>query len=66
MKRKTKSAIVIIAILIIFGGIFGYIKSTEKKEKPVTKKERATIVVDGVALEDKKVTKEELNNTRKS
>lgn len=60
MKRKTKSAIVIIVILVIFGGIFGYIKSTEQMEKPVAKKERATIVVDGAPLEDKKVTKEEL------
>ncbi|KOP69969.1 hypothetical protein AMS59_21980 [Lysinibacillus sp. FJAT-14745] len=62
MQRKTKSAIVIIAVLVIFGGIFGYIKFTEQIEKPAPEKEkeRATVEVAGVPLEDKIVTKEEL------
>ncbi|MFJ7732749.1 DUF6241 domain-containing protein [Lysinibacillus sp. NPDC097231] len=60
MKRKTKSAIVIIVILFTFGGIFGYIKSTEQIEKPVPEKEKALVEHDGVTLEDKIVTKEEL------
>jgi len=60
MQRKTKSAIVIIAVLVTFGGIFGYFKFTEQMEKPVPKKERATVEHNGAPLEDKKVTKEEL------
>ncbi|MEK5233156.1 DUF6241 domain-containing protein [Lysinibacillus sp. FSL K6-0232] len=60
MKRKTKSAIVIIAVLVTFGGIFGYFKFTEQKEKPTPEKATVTVENDGVALEDKKVTKEEL------
>ena len=59
MKRKTKSVISIIVILIIFGGAFGYIKFTEQMEKPVPEKEKA-IELAGVTLEDKIVTKEEL------
>ncbi|MGY3189723.1 hypothetical protein [Lysinibacillus sp. TE18511] len=43
MKRKTKSAIIIIVIMGIFGGIFGYIKFTEQMEKPVPEKEKAAV-----------------------
>lgn len=37
MQRKTKSAIVIIAILLIFWGIFGYIKINKQLEKSTPK-----------------------------
>ena len=60
MQKKTKSAIVIIAVLVIFGGIFGYIKFSNQIDKPAPEKEKATVEHDGVALEDKMVTKEEL------
>ncbi|MGE7688101.1 DUF6241 domain-containing protein [Lysinibacillus sp. NPDC097214] len=60
MKRKTKSVISIIVILIIFGGVFGYIKFTEQMGKPVPEKEKAIVEHAGVTLEDKIVTKEEL------
>ncbi|MGE8037548.1 hypothetical protein B1B04_22630 [Lysinibacillus sp. KCTC 33748] len=60
MQRKTKSVIVIIVIMAIFGGIFGYIKFTEQMEKPVPEKEKATVEHNGVILESKTVTKEEL------
>lgn len=60
MQRKTKSAIVIIAVLVIFGGIFGYIKFSNQIDKPAPEKEKATVEHDGVVLEDKIVTKEEL------
>ncbi|MFF2175120.1 DUF6241 domain-containing protein [Lysinibacillus sp. NPDC058147] len=60
MQRKTKSAIVIIAVLVIFGSIFGYIKFTEQMEKPGPQKEKASVEVAGAPLEDKIVTKEEL------
>lgn len=60
MKRKTKATIVIIVMLVIFGGIFGYIKFTEQTEKPVPEKEKSTVVENsGESLEDKKVTEEE-------
>lgn len=61
MKRKTKVTIVIIVMLVIFGGIFGYIKSTEQTEKPVPEKGKSTVVENsGEPLEYKKVTEEEL------
>ena len=60
MQRKTMSAIVIIAVLVIFGGIFGYIKFSNQIDKPAPEKEKATVEHDGVVLEDKMVTKEEL------
>lgn len=60
MKRKTKATIFIIGILFIFGGTFGYIKFTEKMEKPAHEKEKATVENTGVALESKTVTKGEL------
>lgn len=61
MKRKTNAAIVIILMLVIFGGIFGYIKFTKQTEKPVPEKEKPTIVENsGEPLEHKKVTMEEL------
>ena len=60
MKRITKTTIVIAIIFVIFGGIFGYIKSTEQTEKPVTEKEKSTVVENvGEPLEYKKVTEEE-------
>jgi len=43
MQRKTKATIVIIVIMGIFGGIFGYIKFTEQMEKPVPEKEKAAV-----------------------
>lgn len=55
MKRKTKSAIVIIAILIILRILVTL--NPPNKGKTCYQKERATIVVDGVALEDKKLQK---------
>ncbi|MEA0564441.1 DUF6241 domain-containing protein [Lysinibacillus irui] len=61
MKRKTKATIVIIGVLVIFGGIFGYTHFTEQVEKPVLEEAIAkTIVVesDGEILESK--TKEEI------
>lgn len=60
MKRKTKSVISIIVILIIFGGAFSYFKFTEQIEKPVPEKEKAIVENDGEILESKPVTKEEL------
>ncbi|WP_285397296.1 DUF6241 domain-containing protein [Lysinibacillus sp. fls2-241-R2A-57] len=62
MKRKTKATIVIIVIMGIFGGIFGYFKFTEHMEKPVPEKEKekATVEHNGAILESKTVTKEEL------
>lgn len=60
MKSTTKSVISIIVIFIIFRGAFGYIKSTEHMEKPVPEKEKAIVENDGVILESKPVTKEEL------
>ncbi|WP_409367994.1 DUF6241 domain-containing protein [Lysinibacillus sp. 38-6] len=61
MKRKTKATIVIIVMLVIFGGIFGYIKFTEQTEKPVPEKEKPTVVENsGEPLVHKKVTMEEL------
>jgi len=60
MQRKTKSAIVIIAVLVIFGGIFGYFKFTEPMEKLTPVKEKAIVENAGVTLDDKRVTKEEL------
>ena len=43
MQRKTKSAIVLIAVLVMFGGIFGYIKFTEQLGKPTPEKEKAAV-----------------------
>ncbi|MGE7912362.1 DUF6241 domain-containing protein [Lysinibacillus xylanilyticus] len=60
MQRKTKSAIVIIAVLVTFGGIFGYTQFTNQIEKPAPEKEKATVEHGGVKLEDKIVSKEEL------
>ncbi|MEQ6354623.1 DUF6241 domain-containing protein [Lysinibacillus sp. M3] len=61
MKRKTKSVISIIVILIIFGGAFSYFKFTEQVEKPTPEEEKVKAVVvgnDGEILESK--TKAEL------
>lgn len=61
MKRKTNATIVIIVMLVIFGGIFGYNKFTEQTEKPVPEKVKSTVVENsGEPLEVKKVTAEEL------
>ncbi|MEX3746499.1 DUF6241 domain-containing protein [Lysinibacillus xylanilyticus] len=63
MKRKTKSAVAIIAITAIIGGAFGYFKFTEQVEKPVQpvhEKTKAIVEVDGEILESKPVTKEGL------
>lgn len=60
MQRKTKSAIVIIAVLAIIGGAYAYTQFTNQIEKPTPEKEKATVEHDGVTLEDKIVTKEEL------
>lgn len=43
MQRKTKAVIVIIAVLGIFGGAFGYIKFTEQTEKPTLEEEKAVV-----------------------
>lgn len=58
MQRKTKSAIVIIAVLVIFGGIFGYFKFTEQTEKPTPEKEKAAVgyvetTAEEIALKEK-------------
>ena len=61
MQRKTKATIVIIVIMGIFGGIFGYFKFTEQEEKPVLEEAIGkTIVVesDGEIIESK--TREEI------
>ncbi|MGE7916361.1 DUF6241 domain-containing protein [Lysinibacillus xylanilyticus] len=62
MKRKTKSAVAIIAIAAIIGGAFSYFKFTEQVEKPTPEEEKpkAVVEVDGEILESKPVTKEEL------
>lgn len=60
MKRKTKSVISIIVILIIIGGAFAYTQSTNQIEKPAPIKEKAVVTNNGVPLESKTVTKEEL------
>ena len=61
MKRKTTATIVIIVMLVIFCGIFGYIKFTEQTEKPVPEKIKPTVVDhSGEPIENKKVTEEEL------
>ncbi|MFJ7669502.1 DUF6241 domain-containing protein [Lysinibacillus sp. NPDC097195] len=61
MKRKTKAIIVIIVMLVIFGGIFSTIKFTEQTEKPGPEKEKPIVVENsGAPLEDKKITMEEL------
>lgn len=59
MKRKTTATIVIIVMLVIFCGIFGYIKFTEQTEKPVPEKIKPTVVDhSGEPIENKKVTEE--------
>ncbi|WP_313373135.1 DUF6241 domain-containing protein [Lysinibacillus pakistanensis] len=60
MQRKTKSAIVIIVVLVIIGGAFAYTQFTTQIEKPAPEKEKAIVEHAGVTLEDKIVTKEEL------
>lgn len=59
MKRKTKATIVIIGILGIFGGIFGYFKFTEQMEKPVPEKEKAAVGYVEETSEDNIVSEKE-------
>ena len=61
MQRKTKSAIVLIAVLVIFGGIFGYIKFTEQLGKPTPEKEKAAVGHVEVTIKDNTVSKAKEN-----
>lgn len=58
MQRKTKSAIVIIAVLVIFGGFFGYIKFTEQMGNPTSEKEKAAVGHVEVTFEDNTIPEE--------
>ncbi|OEC01308.1 hypothetical protein GY31_13520 [Lysinibacillus sphaericus] len=61
MQRKTKSAIVLIAVLVIFGGIFGYIKFTEQLGKPTPEKEKAAVGHVEVTIKDNTVSEAKEN-----
>lgn len=58
MKRKTKSAIVIIAMLAAMGGISGYIKFNNQIDKPTPEREKATAEYVEIAFEDTTVPDE--------
>ncbi|MCT1540213.1 MULTISPECIES: DUF6241 domain-containing protein [Lysinibacillus] len=59
MKRKTKSVISIIVILIIFGGAFGYIKFTEHMNKSTPEEEKTIAGYVEVTSKDGTVLKKE-------